>query len=84
MRFRRQAPIGKYVADFVCSEAKLVIELDGATHPFKSRYETEREAWLRSEGWEVLHIGNVHVKENLNIVMDEIESRCRSRLCKDE
>jgi very-short-patch-repair endonuclease len=54
-KFRRQAPIGDYVVDFVCLQAKLVIELDGISHDeSKFEYDQRRQAWLESEGYKVL------------------------------
>jgi very-short-patch-repair endonuclease len=58
--FRRQAPIGPYVADFLCHAAKLVIELDGGQH-FESEQEqrdARRDAFLASKGFRILHFNN--------------------------
>jgi very-short-patch-repair endonuclease len=54
--FRRQHPIGPYVADFYCSEARLVIEIDGADHGTQRqrRHDEERDAWMRARGYIVL------------------------------
>jgi very-short-patch-repair endonuclease len=53
-KFRRQAPIGDYIVDFVCLAARLVIELDGSTHDEKKfDYDQRRQAWLESEGYKV-------------------------------
>ena len=56
-KFRRQVPIGRYVADFVCFEAKLIVELDGSQHA-DSRYDRVRDAELSNRGFEVLRIWN--------------------------
>ena len=56
-KFRRQVPIGRYVADFVCFEAKLIVELDGSQHA-DSRYDRVRDAALSDRGFEVLRIWN--------------------------
>ena len=54
-KFRRQAPIGEYVVDFVCPAARLVVELDGSTHDeLKIEYDERRQAWLESQGYRVL------------------------------
>jgi len=45
-RFRRQAPIGRYIADFVCFESKLVLELDGGQHATQVEADTIRTQWL--------------------------------------
>jgi very-short-patch-repair endonuclease len=57
-RFRRQHPIGPYVADFYCSEARLVIEVDGADHSEDRQivHDQRRDAYMRGLGYEVLRI----------------------------
>jgi very-short-patch-repair endonuclease len=56
-KFRRQAPIGPYVVDFVCFAARLVVELDGASHDdVKADYDERRQAWLESQGFKVLRL----------------------------
>ncbi|HET6621095.1 MAG TPA: endonuclease domain-containing protein [Dongiaceae bacterium] len=52
-RFRRQEPIDRYIVDFVCFEARLVLEVDGGQH-FESEADKERDAHLRSQGFRVL------------------------------
>ena len=64
--FRRQAPIGPYVADFVWLGERLVIEVDGGQHN-EARGEANdarRDAWLRSQGFEVLRFWNNDVLRN--------------------
>jgi very-short-patch-repair endonuclease len=50
MKFRRQHPIGAFVADFCCTECRLVIELDGGIHAEQREHDAEREAILASSG----------------------------------
>ena len=59
-KFRRQVPIGPYVADFVCAAARLVIELDGRPHESFDRQQRdgERDLWFAEQGWRVLRIPN--------------------------
>ncbi len=59
-RFRRQHSIGRYVADFVCLEARLVIELDGEQHGLDAAqaYDAARTAFIEREGWQVLRFWN--------------------------
>jgi very-short-patch-repair endonuclease len=59
-KFRRQAPIGHFVADFYCPEQKLVIEVDGRHHETidMSEYDSERTLYLRGRGVEVVRITN--------------------------
>ncbi|WKL58978.1 endonuclease domain-containing protein [Asticcacaulis sp. ZE23SCel15] len=56
--FRRQYPIGPYVADFYCSKARLVIEIDGMAHDIGDRPERDimRDKWLKYKGLEVYRI----------------------------
>ena len=56
-KFRRQAPIGPYVVDLVCLAARLVVELDGASHDdLKAEYDERRQRWLESQGFKVLRL----------------------------
>ena len=72
--FRRQVPIGRYVADFACMASRLVIELDGSQHgedPTKARDET-RTRWLESEGYRVLRFWNNDRNENFDGALETI------------
>ena len=60
-RFRRQHPIGPYIADFACIEAKLVIELDGGQHQTQETYDGQRSEFLRAQGWRELRFWNNEV-----------------------
>jgi very-short-patch-repair endonuclease len=64
-RFRRQAPIGAYVVDFVCHERKLIVELDGSEHeePAQRAHDERRDNWLRRQGFRVLRIENALARE---------------------
>src|SRR5438445_12480612 len=57
IKFRRQAPIGKYIADFVCPEAGLIIEIDGSQHA-ESDTDRIRKAELEAKGFRVLRFWN--------------------------
>src|SRR5579863_3717009 len=63
-RFRRQVPLGQYIADFVCHEARLIIEIDGGQHGASSGAEIERTRFLESEGYRILRFWNNDVLEN--------------------
>ena len=82
-KFRRQAPIGKkHIVDFVCHQAKVIIELDGGQHNEKENihYDNERTYWLNSQGYIVQRYWNNNIFEHLNEVIDEILSLCMSRI----
>lgn len=63
---RRQAPVGPYIADFVIFSRKLVIEIDGDLHsqPEQHSHDEKRDAWMRSEGFDVLRYAASEVHEN--------------------
>jgi len=63
-RFRRQVPIGPYIADFLCHEARLIVEIDGGQHNPSSQQEAERSAFLQTEGYRILRLWNNEVLEN--------------------
>ncbi|HEX2652841.1 MAG TPA: DUF559 domain-containing protein [Xanthobacteraceae bacterium] len=71
-KFRRQAPVDRYVVDFVCADARLVIELDGGQHATMD--ETNRKAALESMGFLVLRFWNDDVLQNMNGVLETIAS----------
>src|ERR1700730_13069355 len=57
-KFRRQVPIGRYIADFVCHEARLIVEIDGGQHDRSSPQEAERSGFLEKEGYRILRFCN--------------------------
>lgn len=57
-KFRRQQVIGRYIADFVCFEQKLVIELDGSQHSDTQQADAQRDRWLNAQGFRVLRFWN--------------------------
>ncbi len=63
LKFRRQAPIGRAIADFVCYEHKLIIEVDGGQHSGSTR-DVERDAELGRRGFRVLRFWNNEVMRN--------------------
>ena len=71
IKFRRQVPIGNYIADFVCLHARLVVELDGSQHS-ESRYDAVRDAELKRRGFRVLRFWNDEVLRELTSVCDTI------------
>jgi 2-isopropylmalate synthase len=62
-RFRRQVPIGGYIADFVCHEARLIIEVDGGQHA-ASPQEAERSRFFEGQGYRMLRFWNNQILEN--------------------
>jgi very-short-patch-repair endonuclease len=77
-KFRRQVPIGRYIADFVCHEARLIVEIDGGQHDRSSLGEAERTGFLQNEGYRLLRFWNTEILANLDGVHEAIveELRC--------
>jgi very-short-patch-repair endonuclease len=71
-KFRKQAPIGPYIVDFVCFEAKLIIELDGGQHMLRNHEDEKRTAWLNTEGFRVFRYWNHLVFEDLDPLVEAI------------
>jgi len=74
LHFRRQTPFDKYIADFCCHSAKLIVELDGDQHGSDAAvaYDAERTAYLNARGYRVLRFSNVEVMRELDRVVDSI------------
>ena len=77
-KFRRQQPIGPYIVDFVNFKKRIVIELDGGQHAIEKENDVKRDAWLNSEGFEVLRFWNNEIFENLEGVLDVIRKKLLS------
>jgi very-short-patch-repair endonuclease len=73
-KFRRQTPIGPYIADFCCMELKLVIELDGGQHFVGDgpAYDSARTEFLMGKGFSVRRYSNLDVLKNLDGVLQDI------------
>ena len=78
----RQRTIGKYIADFYCPAASLVIELDGSQHcePAAQSYDAARTAYLASLGLHVLRIPNNVLTQNFPAACDYIDAVIKKRL----
>jgi very-short-patch-repair endonuclease len=71
-KFRRQRAIGRYVCDFVCLEASVVVELDGSQHVAQAPYDEQRAAFLKSNGFRVLRFWNDAVFSEPDAVIQTI------------
>jgi very-short-patch-repair endonuclease len=78
LKFRRQQPIGRYIVNFACFEKKIVIEVDGGQHAVERRKDTERDEWLRRQGFNVLRFWNNEVLTNTQGVLEIIRISCLS------
>ena len=69
-KFRRQVPVGKYIADFLCPQKALIVEVDGETHD--SDVDRPRDLALQHLGFRVLHVTNGDVMRNMDGVLTAI------------
>lgn len=71
-RFRRQAPVGNYIVDFLCLETRLIVEVDGGQHAARTEQDPKRTRWLNSQGFRVIRFWNTEILENMDGVMETI------------
>ncbi len=67
-KFRRQVAIGNFIVDFVCYAQRLIVEVDGSQHE-GSAHDEKRDAWLESQGFQVLRLWNNHILGNLDFAL---------------
>ena len=74
LKFRRQAPIGPYVADFLCHELRLVLELDGPIHDEEAQisHDRNRDANLQALGYRILRVTNQDIRDDLESLFETI------------
>jgi very-short-patch-repair endonuclease len=74
VKFVRSEPIGPYYADFACRAAKLIVEIDGATHSADEEIASDarRTAFLEARGYRVVRFSNAQVYENVGAIEEEI------------
>lgn len=77
-KFRRQHQIGRYVADFCCPAAKLIVEIDGGQHT--PERDAERSRALEAEGYAVVRFWNNEVRENLEGVLAVLKQHLERRI----
>jgi len=78
LRFRKQHPVGPFVADFYCPAAKIVIEIDGAVHNERQDVDGRRDAYLRSLGLTVIRVPAAEVLADPEGVADGLYRLCES------
>jgi very-short-patch-repair endonuclease len=72
LKFKRQVPVGPYIADFLCNEHRLIVELDGGQHADHVARDETRDAYLKSQGYTGLRFWNAEVFTNMSGVADMI------------
>jgi len=73
-KFRRQHPIGQFIADFVCIEEKLIVEVDGEIHDHQKEYDDGRTYMLEDIGYRVIRFSNDSVLNDINNVIEKIKT----------
>ncbi len=73
-KFKRQVPIGTYIVDFCCQEAKLIIELDGGGHNFPNKKSPDfnRDNFLVSKNYKILRFWNNEIDFDIAVVLEKI------------
>ncbi|WP_018266986.1 endonuclease domain-containing protein [Methylosinus sp. LW4] len=73
-KFIRQEPIGPFIADFICRERRLIVEIDGETHSSAEEIagDARRSAFLSAQGYRIIRFTNQAVYENAEVVADAI------------
>jgi cyclase len=76
LKFRRQHPIGIYIADFYCHKAKLIIEVDGSIHNKEDvkRFDKERQTDLENWGYAIIRFTNQQINTEIEKVLSEINA----------
>jgi very-short-patch-repair endonuclease len=79
IKFRRQAPLLDFVADFLCAEHSLVIELDGDSRIGHFEYDRQRQARIEEAGYRVMRFGNDDILNDFDSVLAAILLACGKR-----
>jgi very-short-patch-repair endonuclease len=75
VKFRRQVPLGPFIADFACFERRLILELDGGQHAQQQEYDAARTRWLEQNGFRVVRFWNHELFEDGDAVEELIWRR---------
>lgn len=79
VKFRRQHPLGRFIADFCCLERRLIVEVDGAAHADQAAYDTARTEALAVAGYTVLRFSNTQVLHDRPAVLAQIRQALAAR-----
>ena len=84
VQFKRQVPFDRYIVDFYCFRARLVVELDGSQHCEQDQiaYDKIRTEYLEDKGLCVLRISNLDVMQNFRAVCERIDHAVQTRIHK--
>ncbi|MBB6425420.1 very-short-patch-repair endonuclease [Sphingopyxis sp. JAI128] len=70
VKFRRQHPVGAYVADFYAAEGRLIVEVDGLAHDARVERDAVRDEWLMARGFQVVRVAAADVLKDVDGVVD--------------
>ncbi|MCL5611002.1 MAG: endonuclease domain-containing protein [Chloroflexi bacterium] len=76
-KFRRQAPIGHFIADFYCAECRLIVEIDGEIHDLQIEQDKLRTEEMESLGYRVIRFRNEQIEKDIEFVLKSILEACR-------
>ena len=72
-KFRRQQAVGRFIADFICFEKRLIIELDGEVHFYQKERDSERDDYLKESGFKVVRFLNGEIEKDIEGVLNKIQ-----------
>ncbi|MGB8646910.1 MAG: endonuclease domain-containing protein [Anaerolineae bacterium] len=78
LHFRRQHALGPYIADFICTAARLIVEIDGDSHAEQVEQDEARTEWLSARGYRVIRFWNHEIMRNIDGVLESIRMTCGS------
>ncbi|WP_420336079.1 endonuclease domain-containing protein [Roseibium sp.] len=78
-KFRRQFPVDRFIADFACMDARLIVELDGSQHVENAQADAERTKILDNCGFKVVRYWNADVLQNTSNVLEDILAHLEKR-----
>ena len=76
LKFRRQHPLGPFIADFYCAAHRLVIEIDGELHGTQVERDQVRTEQFKAYGYRVVRFSNIQVEGDIDAVLAEIAASC--------
>ncbi len=82
LRFRRQHPMGPFIADFYCHEAALIVEIDSTHHagPERSRHDQSRDEWMNQRGVAVLRVSASEISKDVGAVLRRVLTAAKARI----
>ena len=80
LRFRRQHPIGPFVVDFACPEARVVVEIDSSYHEGRKERDADRDAQLDERGWRTVRVTAEQLAKDEDAVLETVLRACRQRI----